>query len=196
MEIKNEFNHTVPIATLLKRCPFCSSRAGVIRTAGQPVFGVRCGGCPVCLPEAFQSCEEAITAWCRRQGTISAAGGRATKGILSWRKGRACRRNLRRARERKRLKWIRTRVDAIASWLKECRAIEIADSEAAFATSMAELAILEPRIRQYPDLSEMLDDLKRRQAQAEDRCPGCESIHQPQPANSVLYVEQNERDQP
>jgi hypothetical protein len=56
----------------------------------------------------------------------------------------------------------------------------------AFATSMAELAILEPRIRRYPNLSAIFDDLKLRQAQAGDGRSAHEHFHRPQPSNPVL----------
>jgi Lar family restriction alleviation protein len=49
--------------------------------------------------------EEAVDAWNRRHEMVSAAGGRATRGISTKKKRRACRRNLKKARaERYRLR--------------------------------------------------------------------------------------------
>jgi len=172
--------NNIVIASITKPCPFCAGRGILTQAADRPVFGIQCTGCPSSFGHVFDTPDLAVAAWCLRRGTVSAAGGRASKGKLSWRKGRSCRRNLRRAREQKKLKWIGSRIDAMYRWLKEYRAKEIAESEAAFTASMAELGVLEPRIRRYPDLSAMFDDLRLRQAQAKARESVPENLHRPQ----------------
>ena len=93
-----------------------------------------------------------IRRWNSRKGTSAAYGGRATKGISTGKKRRACRRNLKFARDRKKLKRLMTHADRIALWLKAVRAVEIAKGEAAIAQDRAELKLREPQIRQYPRL--------------------------------------------
>src|SRR4051794_19166706 len=105
-----------PIATVLKPCPFCGGRACLIQESFQLAFGVQCSTCGAHVPEIYQTEEEAIAAWCQRRGTCAAAGGRATKGKSSWRKRRACRKNLRAARRKKKLKQLRTQCDVVVSW--------------------------------------------------------------------------------
>jgi hypothetical protein len=53
---------------------------------------------------------EAIVLWNRRSGGVSALGGKATKGITSRKKRRACRRNLRKAREARKLNRLRQEI--------------------------------------------------------------------------------------
>lgn len=166
MNLINESESPIQVATLLKWCPFCAGRACVTQAAGLPRFGVRCNGCMACLPEEFATCVAAIAAWCRRQGTVSAAGGRATKGKLSWRKGRACRRNLRRARERKKLKWIAKRCEAIQEVLKPFRAAELAEIEAAVAEDKVWLKENEAMILADPILRQIYDLMPSRRASA------------------------------
>ncbi len=158
----------IPIASVVKRCPCCAARGVLTQAQGQSKFGARCNGCPLTFPEVYNTRESAITAWSLRRGSVSAAGGRATKGKSSWRKRRSCRKNLRLARKRKKLKWMRDRVDTIITWLKPHREVEMAEMRAALAKSWAELAVLEPLIRQYPDLSELLDWLKSRHSQTHE----------------------------
>jgi hypothetical protein len=108
------------------------------------------------------------------------------KGLRSKRKLAAARRNLKKARQARQLNWLRHGVEVAYATIKPYRQQELAESKAAFAASMAELAVLEPLIRQNPYLSDMLGDLKRRQAQAEDRGLANGDFHQPQPGISVL----------
>jgi hypothetical protein len=177
MEHAHKTDSVLPIASVLKKCPFCASRGLMIQVADQEKFGIRCTGCPVWIREVCDTPDAALTAWFKRKGTASAAAGRAGKGKCSWRKRRACRRNFRVARKRKKLKWMRNRVDAIITWLKPHREAEMAEMRAALANSWAELTILEPLIRQYPDLSEILDWLKSRQDRSDShKCPPCNSV--------------------
>lgn len=186
MNATNEVIRSVSIATIIKPCPFCSGRGYVTKAPGRSKFGARCDGCQASFPEMFETPETAITAWCQRRGTVSSAGGRGTRGKCSWKKRRSCRRNLRIARKQKKLKWIRCRVDVLASQLKVYRAIERAELEAEAARGRAELMILEPLIRQFPDLSKMLDWLKDRWQWAEGGDPHHNDSPQPGLQNSVL----------
>jgi len=157
----------IPIASVVKRCPCCAAHGVITQAQGQSKFGVQCNGCPLTFLEVYNTPESAIAAWSLRRGTVSSAGGRGTRGKCSWRKRRACRKNLRLARKRKKLKWMRDRVDAIITWLKPHRELEMAEMAEALAKSWAELTVLEPLIRQYPDLSELLDWLKSRRIQSD-----------------------------
>ena len=177
MDHTNETIIIIPIASAVKRCPCCASHGVVTHVEGQSRFGVQCNGCPLTFPEVYSTPESAITAWSLRSGTTSSAGGRVKQGRCSWRKRRSCRKNLRLARKRKKLKWMRDRVDTIMTWLKPHREMEMAEMEAALAKSWAELTVLEPLIRRYPDLSEILDLLKSHQNRSDsDQSPACDSV--------------------
>jgi hypothetical protein len=145
-------NDTVRIATILKPCPYCGSHGIITQAAGQTKFGLGCTGCPLLFPDIYDTPETAVTAWGLRQGTASAAGGRATRGVSTWRKRRSCRRNLRIARREKKLKWIRAQIEAAATRLKELRKIEIQEFEAEAVADFAWLQNAEPLIAGDPVL--------------------------------------------
>jgi hypothetical protein len=86
---------------------------------------------------------------------------------MTRKKRRSCRRNLRIARRNKKMKSIRAEGEVLYQRLKELRAIERAEMDAARAEDRAWLMQMEPLIRQYPDLSKKFDWLKSRWAQAE-----------------------------
>ena len=90
---------------------------------------------------------------------MSAAGGKATRGVSTWRKRRSSRRNLRIARRKKKLKWIRTKCEALYWKLKPFREAELAEAEAALAQSHAELKQLEPKILADPLLARFYREL-------------------------------------
>src|ERR1035438_8409471 len=139
-------DETFSLKPILKQCPFCSGQAKVTTTLKPLRYGVDCSDCPAEIPALLLTQGVAIRLWNRRSGMASAFGGRATKGKSSWRKRRACRRNLRIARRKKKLKQIRTHVDVVVSWLKEFRAGELAEMQAAVAQGWEELKVLEPVI--------------------------------------------------
>jgi hypothetical protein len=91
----------------------------------------------------------AVNAWCRRKGTASAVGGKSTRGKTSWRKGRSSRRNLRKARHTLQLKPIMRAVELAHGKLRPYREKELAEARALAEESRADLAALEPRIREY-----------------------------------------------
>ncbi len=166
MSAINEIIRSVSIATIVKPCPFCAGHGYVTKVPGCKRFGARCDDCQANFPEVYETPETAVDAWCQRRGTASAAGGRATKGKLSWRKGRACRRNLRRAREQKKLKWIRAKVDIMIPWLRALRAVEMAEMDEADAENRAWLKERESVIIADPVLRQMYDLLPSRRAGA------------------------------
>lgn|ERR1051325_10957748 len=108
----------------LRVCPFCAGEAEVFHRPQTARYGVNCSHCRCAFLPVFSTDIEAILHWNRRTGTSSAAGGRATRGKCSRRKLRAAKRNLRRARERKQIRIIRSRVEVLAQRLKEARSIE------------------------------------------------------------------------
>lgn len=145
-----------------KRCPFCNGQAEVVGACGQG-FGVRCAGCGVLFPAIYRTCDEVIALWAKRAGIPSWFGGKATKGISTRRKRRACRRNLKKARQRKQIKRIRADTEAIMPQLQAARAPELADLQAAAAQSRARLKALEPIIMADPQLSRIYALLPKRE---------------------------------
>lgn len=127
MNANFENSRQIQVATILTRCPFCNCRARLMRQDVEPAnYGVCCYGCRAGLSAGFKKPEAALAAWCVRKGSISAAGGRATNGISTLKKQWACRRNLRRAREKKKLKQIIAHGDELYCQLKHYREIELA----------------------------------------------------------------------
>ncbi len=102
--------------------------------------------------------------WNRRSGGVAAAGGRATQGISTSRKRRACRRNLKVARESKAMRKVKTETDHSVSLLRAARQAEIAQAEAAAAASRALLMDREAQILADPLLRQVYALLKRPQA--------------------------------
>ena|SRR5208282_3694319 len=159
-------NQVAATSTRLKLCPFCASRAEIFQ-ADDRRFGIGCPGCPVAIPAIYQSAEVAVMWWNLRQGTASYRGGLATKGLSTRRKRRACRRNLRKARQQKQLRRIRGHTESTMVMLKAARAVEMAEVQAAAKISRAKLAALEPQIRADPSLSRILALLRHGQAEGE-----------------------------
>ncbi|MHB8524464.1 MAG: Lar family restriction alleviation protein [Limisphaerales bacterium] len=79
---------------VLKACPFCAGRAEVITTQEPTKYGVWCCTCHGGFLPVLETQGEAVILWNRRSGGVSAAGGRGTKGILTRKKRRACRKKL------------------------------------------------------------------------------------------------------
>jgi hypothetical protein len=150
----------VPVATLVRNCPFCNSR-GLLTLAVNPKgYGISCCGCLMRFPERFRTWDDAITAWMSRRGTVSSLGGKATAGRCSRRKLRASKRNLRRARERQQLMRIRAKVEKLASLVRIAREVEMADLQKKVAEDREWVRSMEPVFRQHPVLNQMLQLLK------------------------------------
>lgn len=127
------------------------------------MYGVKCRDCGASIPAVHTEYRYAVGAWNRRSG-LAKLGGESTCGLKSARKLAAARRNLKKAREVRQLNRMRQEIEAAYAVIKPYRQQESARMEAAIAKSRAEIAALEPVIRFYPDLSEMLDELKLRRA--------------------------------
>jgi restriction alleviation protein Lar len=174
------------VVNLIVCCPFCASPAHVVwEGLKPPLYGIRCRNCGASVPTIRATAKEAISVWNRRAG-LASVGGKATAGIRSRRKLAAARRNLKKAREVRQLNRIRLSLETAYAHIRPYREQEFAESQAALAKSWAELAVLEPRIRRYPDLSELLDWLKSRWNRSDS--------HQCPPCDSVLYTKHNELD--
>lgn len=145
-------NATIQIASIIKPCPFCSGHACITTAAEPGMFSVRCGGCSVALMETYENPESAVAAWRQRRGTASAAGGRSTRGKCSWRKRRSCKRNLRLARRRKKLKQITANLLITLPWVQALRKFERAETEAEKARAWASLKEMEPAVMSTPSL--------------------------------------------
>jgi Lar family restriction alleviation protein len=86
-----------------KLCPHCGCTSPEIVHQNESEEAWHCVACPDCgASSGLRSTEEeAAEAWNRRHERVSAAGGRATHGISTKKKHRACRRNLKKARAEK-----------------------------------------------------------------------------------------------
>jgi len=144
----------IPVATVIKGCPCCATRGNVTQVAGQPMFGVRCNGCPLTFPEVYSTPESAIIAWTLRRGTVASAGGRGTRNKCSWRKRRSCRRNFRLARERKRKKQITSKLLIMLPWVQALRKFERAESEEERVRAWASLKAMKSSVLSVPSLRE------------------------------------------
>lgn len=152
------------LATAVKPCPFCGGKATIRQAANLALFWMSCSSCSMGLTVPAKTVQAALKTWTLRRGTVSALGGRATRGKCSKSKRRSCRRNLQKARLALAAK--RERTKALAAWekIKVFRRIEWETVHLDSAKSWAELEALEPQIRKYPDLAEMFDWLKERRA--------------------------------
>jgi hypothetical protein len=142
------------IGSLVKTCPCCAGRGVLTQAADETRFGVRCTGCPLSFPELYATPESAITAWSLRRGTVAAAGGRGTRDKCSWRKRRSCRRNLRRARGRKRKKDIIAKLLIMLPWTQALRKFEQAESEDERLEAWASLKAMKSSVLSVPSLRE------------------------------------------
>lgn len=152
MDDENEIGRTTLIASALKPCPLCASRGLLTHAIGKQKFGIRCIGCPASLREVFDTPEAALTAWCKRKGTASAAGGRGTRGKCSWKKRRTCRRNLRKGRNRKKKKQITAKLLIMLPWVQALRRFEGAESQSERVEAWAALKALKSSVLSVPDL--------------------------------------------
>src|ERR1051326_1964286 len=109
----DQTERALPVASMRSMCPFCRGRGLLTKTTHSNRYGVSCCGCPARFPETYQTPAEAVTAWSSRRGTVASLGGKATAGKCSRRKLRASKRNLRKAREKKQLKRIRAKIEAL-----------------------------------------------------------------------------------
>lgn len=160
MDHTNENTVSTAIASLVKRCPCCASRGVLTEAPSQSKFGAECNGCPLTFPEVYITPESAITAWSLRRGTVSAAGGRKTRGKCSWRKRRSCRRNLRSARERRKVKQLKTRLLVQIPWLHALRAYDQAESSEEKARTWAALMAMAPQIGNIPSLRSLFKKMR------------------------------------
>jgi len=169
----NGFDHAVTDqadqpALVLKICPFCAGQAEVITDYEPTRYGIRCAVCHGGFQPVYETCDEAAIMWNRRSGGISAAGGRATRGLRSRRKAAASKRNLKKARAAKKLKKICTRIDVAFEKLKPLRESEIAQAEEAAVASRARLKVHEARILADPQLRKIYALLNHPQADNAD----------------------------
>jgi hypothetical protein len=125
----------------IRSCPFCANSAELVGATGH--FGVCCLACGVGFLAIYPTREVAVDLWNRR--IAGTAGGRATAGRCSRRKLRAAKRNLRRARQQKKLRAIRAHIEALLPKLQAARDAEMAELKAAAARSRAKLESLMAR---------------------------------------------------
>jgi hypothetical protein len=151
-------NHTdqaviiIPIASVIKRCPCCAGRGILTQVLGRADYGIHCTGCPLTFPEVYSTPESAVIAWSLRRGTVSAAGGRGTRNTCSWRKRRACRRNLKSARERKKVKLLKTRLLVLIPWVQALRSFEWAETDEQKTRAWSALKAMEAKVASVPSL--------------------------------------------
>ena len=186
MGLLSERDSITLVAYLIKPCPFCAGRAVVTENIDREVFSIECCGCSLQFMNVFKSFEEAALMWCRRRSTVSAAGGRATRGLSTRKKRRACRRNLRRARKMKKLKWIRSQYEPLYQRNKARLAEEIAELKAALKDDLAyfkereHLIIDNPTLREFYEF--VIGQINDHGNSETDAC----SVAEPRPEGSVL----------
>jgi hypothetical protein len=152
MNKTNDVADAVEVGTLIKPCPCCAGRGVLMLDPGTAQYGIRCTGCPLTFPEVYNGPESAIVAWGLRKGTVSSAGGKGTRGKCSWRKRRACRKNLRTARGRRKVKQLKVRLLVQIPWLHALRAYEQAESNEEKAAAWASLKAMESKVMSIPYL--------------------------------------------
>lgn len=146
----------------LKPCAHCTGVARLVEALQPTRYGVQCSVCNIGFSPLHKTPDLAAAVWNRRKNGVSVAGGKATKGKLSWRKRRSCRRNLSIARRNKKLKWIRANVECAAMQLKKYREVERARTEAALAEDLAWLKQRESLIHADPGLQSLYELLTKR----------------------------------
>ena len=150
----------------IRCCPFCAATGHLTFRGLSPVlYGVQCRSCGANIPANRAKSQDAIQAWNRRRG-LASAGGKATKGIMTRKKHRSCRRNLRIARREKKMKSIRAEGEVLYWKLKELRAVERAEMQAERAENLAWLKQREPQIMADPALRQLYESLKKRDVPA------------------------------
>ena len=142
-------------------CPFCSAPGHVYWAGLQPpLYGVKCRNCGASIPTTHATAREAISAWNRRAG-LAAVGGKATKGLRSRRKITVAKRNLKKARQVRRLNRLRAEAETAYTKLQEYRAVERAKLEAAVADDQVFLKQRENVILADPVLRTLYQSLKQ-----------------------------------
>jgi hypothetical protein len=152
MSDANRTDDVLQIGTLIKRCPCCAGRGILTQATGAAQYGIHCTACPLTFPEVYRTPESAITGWSLRRGTVSAAGGRGTRNTCSWRKRRACRRNLKSARERKKVKLLKTRLLVLIPWVQALRSFEWAETDEQKTRAWSALKAMEAKVASVPSL--------------------------------------------
>ena len=124
----------------LKQCPCCNGTAALNPSAGRSLFYAECTECGL---QTLPGVAIAVTnCWNARRGTVSAFGGRATKGLRSKRKFWSSKRNLRKARQAKALKRLRPRIQQTVQELSRLRQAEARVRKCSGGPSADPLAIL------------------------------------------------------
>ena len=141
-------------------CPFCAGSSHINWVGLNPLlYGVTCRNCGASIRAIHPKKEDAIRAWNRRSG-LASIGGRATRGNRSRRKLAAARRNLKTAREVRKLNRMRATVEAAYASIKPYRDQELTEMEAASAENRAwlkereHLILADPRMRSMYELLE------------------------------------------
>lgn len=110
----------------LKQCPCCNGTAALNPSAGRSLFYAECTECGL---QTLPGVAIAVTnCWNARRGTVSAFGGRATKGLRTKRKFWSSKRNLKIARRVKALKRLHPRIQRAVeelAWLRQGEANEL-----------------------------------------------------------------------
>jgi len=152
-------------------CPLCAGTAHISWAGLDPLlYGVGCRDCGASIPAIHLNRQDAVRLWNRRKG-LAALGGKATAGKCSRLKRISCRRNLKRGREAKQLKRLRTEFEAKMRLLRSARAVERAEMQAARAENWAWLKANEENIMADPTLRRMYELLPSRIAS-----PGTEQL--------------------
>jgi Na+-translocating ferredoxin:NAD+ oxidoreductase RnfC subunit len=149
----SKLSNLIPDASsvsVLIACPLCGGASEFVCDSDLSGVGIRCINCGMSIPPNHANSIEAAATWNRRQGSakaLAALGGAATRGLSTPRKRAASRRNLKKARARKKLKRIQAGIEIAYTRLKQARRAEQADVEAAAARSYARLMDLESLIQ-------------------------------------------------
>lgn len=140
------------IATATKKCPFCGNVGLVYHNDSARGIAIRCKGCTATFARSFPTLQEALRLWSLRLGTASAAGGRATRGTCSRKKRKTCRRNLKLARDRKKILKQRLHLLVITPLAHALRAFEVAHSPNDKKLIQEIISALEPTMKALPSL--------------------------------------------
>lgn len=137
----------------IRPCPFCGSDAQLVLDHDQVRRGIQCSASSASVPPLHWNEFEALARWNRRSGGVAAAGGRATRGFRSRRKLAAAKRNLKLAREAKKLIRIKAKTDEAVARLRPYREAERLRLDALAARSRS-------RLETHPVLSELVKLVK------------------------------------
>jgi Lar family restriction alleviation protein len=148
----------------IRPCPFCGSEAQLVLAHDQVRRGIQCSACSACVPPLHKSEFEAMMRWNRRSGGVAGAGGRATRGISTAKKRRACRKNLTLARKAKLLIRLKAKTDAAIAQLRSYREAEGRELEELARRSRSRIAALLPLFDADPGLRGLAELLEPGQA--------------------------------